>query len=162
MLNLRKSGFAALLPALILAMCLGIIGCPGMQVTSGEPAKSPAGCEKSVLWSQGFMPLGPGVLVAGVSTALIIEPQAAPAIRLAALTAYNTLEKGSLVEVSVALRQDRIGRFFVPVITLLEQWFKQGALQGVELQLDACDRQILKDLIRDVALSAGANPGDFK
>lgn len=157
----RQKGWAlALLVALALVTMLGCGGNAGLP--GGDAPQPPAGCEKSVLWSRGFMPLGPGLVVTAASTALIAEPQAAPGIRLACAAAYRTLGTGSLAEVTGALSGNDIGKFFVPVLTLFEQWSKAGVIQGAQVQLDPCDRQILKDLLRDIAITAGGNPGDFQ
>ena len=89
-----KKGFfkPACVLALILTMGLGAFGC-GSKIVKPQP---PVGCEDSILWKMGFMPLGPDVVALSVKAAVTYAPKTRAAMLKGAYRAQEFLDQEGL------------------------------------------------------------------
>lgn len=166
---IQSNSWRALLCLVLLIFVLvALAGCATTDNASVAPTPPPPGCEKSLFWKYQFMPYGPGISAAAVEMTLIAEPSVAKPMQLILVEAWFVTKTGNITEIKKVLRKDKVARFFVPPLTLIEQWEKAGLLTKVkvgeveQVQLDPCDKTILLNMIQDAALSAGAKPEVFE
>lgn len=145
---------------LALAMALGIIGCAGTQTTT------PPECQNSWIYKTDFLPTGPIVIRTGVAFFLAAQPQYATAIRAGCITAWKALATGNLAQAMTALmnalRLPGADRYVAPATVLLASLAEAGMVNGSPVQLDACDKNVLMSLVKNIGLDAGAKLEDFQ
>ncbi|MFZ2089926.1 MAG: hypothetical protein WAU47_15265 [Desulfobaccales bacterium] len=134
--------------AVFMVMCLG--GC------AAAPVKAPLGCEKSLVWTSGFMPKGRDLVELGFAALLTAEPKLQNQVKDGAIRGWRLVEGGTLKGAVAEL------------LTILDKHPQYAplalfALQRLDLEksLDKCDMEVLLSMFRNIAIYAGARDGDF-
>jgi hypothetical protein len=164
MKNLKIKAIVAL-EIILVSLSLALAGCGGQAVTpGGTPAPDkqiPAGCEKSWIYTQtDFLPYGPIVIRTGIATAAAVKPEIKPMIILVSLVAWKALDKNDLSGVTAAFKDSKAAQYITPAVVAISSLMDQGVGQSVKL--DACDLNVLKSLMKNIGLDAGAQASDFQ
>ncbi len=152
---------------LVVVVCLLVFGC-----ASTTPTTIPSGCEQSVVYTRlpGFMPNGPMITRVSVSTALSIAATAGhPEVKgivaltmpiLYKATLQNSLA-GAMVEVKAKFNTGKVGEYITPLLVLFDSLNQAGVIQGGQVGLTDCDKNVIASLFKNIGLDSGTDPSLF-
>jgi hypothetical protein len=134
----------------VLLMVLCLSGCVR------APAQPPTGCENSIIWQSGFMPTGQEVVELGFAALLTADPKLMPQVKAGAIKGWrlvqNGILRGAVAELLTILKKNpRYAPLALYALLRLD----------LDKALDQCDQAVLLDMLRDIALFAGASDQDF-
>lgn len=134
----------------VLAATLTLSGCAGVQTV-------PRDCEGSWIYQSGILPGGPAAVRVAVATWLAVYPQHRPKVRSAAITAWQLLSTHTLADaldpLTAVLKSD-------PLVTNTALAIL-GQLDIGQV-LDPCTLNVVRSLVKNIAIDAGALESDFR
>ena len=158
---LKHSWARVLLWTLVLLVFLPAVfaGCAGTQT------QTPPDCQNSWIYKTNFLPAGPILVRTALATAMVVKPEIKPAIIAGCLAAWKSLSAGDLAGgVNGLLTGMKVKevQYAQPALVALSSLMEAGMINGQPVKLDACDLNVLKSLVKNIALDAGAQAGDFQ
>lgn len=147
-----------------------LAGCATAPTTTTQTV--PMGCESALVYKiPGFMPNGPMITRVSVSTALAVAATAGhPEVKLLVATVMPMLYRAVLSNNLAPAMADVQGKFktpqfinyMTPFLVLFDTLNQPGVIQGGQIGLTDCDKNVLASLFKNIGLDSGTDPALFQ